>query len=296
MTEIKVRDVSWSEVMERVRAILPQPGARVYGVPRGGAVVAGLMHAMGPKAVKIVGVPHLADVVVDDTIDTGRTRERLLASLEGHHPDFKALFDRTGKDKAEPWLRFPWEHVDQTRDIGDTVVRQLQMIGEDPSREGLRDTPQRYLKALQEMTSGLSADPTKPLKKIFQEDHDEIVILKDTPFVSLCEHHLLPFTGTVDFAYLPKGNVVGLSKIPRFIEILAKRPQVQERLTAQIADVFMQAVDAQGVMVVVRAEHSCKMLRGARSPGQMVTSVVRGFLKDDAKARYEVLSLMAHPR
>lgn len=290
MMETTVRDVAWSEVMERL-PILSGP-ARVYGVPRGGAIVAGLMHAKHGKAVRLVGLPQLADVIVDDTIDSGRTRERLLATLDTK-PLFLALFDRTGSDSQQPWLRFPWEHVDPTRDIGDTVVRQLQMIGEDPGREGLRETPQRYLKALQEMTSGLRADPSKPLLKVFNEDHDEIVMLKDTPFVSVCEHHLLPFTGTVDFAYLPKGKVVGLSKIPRFIEILARRPQVQERLTAQIADVFMETVEPLGVMVVVKAEHSCKLLRGARAPGQMVTSVVRGLFKEDEKARHEALALFA---
>lgn len=252
--------------------------------------MAGLMAAANPQ-VRAVGVPQFADIIVDDIIDTGRTRARLREQFADI--DFRSLFDRTGADKHEPQLRLPWEQVDQSRDIADTVVRQLQMVGEDPAREGLRETPQRYLRALQEMCSGLKADPTVPLGKVFDEDHDEVVILRSIPFVSLCEHHLLPFTGTVDFAYLPHGTVVGLSKIPRFIEILARRPQVQERLTAQLADVFMKHVEPLGVMVVVRGVHSCMHLRGVRSSGEMVTSVVRGVFKDVPAARAEVLHLIS---
>lgn len=287
---VPAREVSWEEVFERLDSITPHAG-KVYGVPRGGAIVAGLMAARNPR-VRVVGVPQFADMIVDDIVDSGRTRDRLGASLRGMQ--FKALFDKTARDKGEPWIRFPWEHVDQVRDIEDTVTRQLQMVGEDLAREGLRETPARYLRALQEMCMGLKADPKAPLAKVFDEAHDEIVMLKAIPFVSLCEHHLLPFTGTVDFAYLPNGGkVVGLSKIPRFIEILTRRPQVQERVTAQIADIFMQEVKPRGVMVVVSGSHSCMHLRGVRASGQMVTSVVRGFFKDDAQARGEVLALMA---
>lgn len=287
-----LREVTWEEVFRRVDAILPQDArgaAKVYGVPRGGAVVAGLLAARNSR-VRVVGVPQFADLIVDDVIDSGRTRDRLHESLPG--VQFRALFDKTGPDKGEFWVRFPWEHVDQVRDIEDTVVRQLQMVGEDLTREGLRETPGRYLRALQELCMGLKADPRTPLAKVFNEAHDEVVLLRATPFVSLCEHHLLPVTGKVDFAYLPDGKVVGLSKIPRFIEILTRRPQVQERMTAQIADVFMQELKPKGVMVVVSGMHSCMHLRGVRSTGEMVTSVVRGVFKDVPEARAEVLQLM----
>lgn len=283
-----VRDVGWDEVMEQVRAILPDPGSKVYGVPRGGAVVAGLMKALRPS-LSLVGLPLLADVIVDDVLNTGATSTEVQEEVKGEI-DFRVLFNRPLHNE-EQWLRMPWEHVDQVRDLKHTVIRQLQMIGEDPQREGLLDTPRRYLSALQEMCSGLKADPAKPLSKVFNEDHDEIVAVCRMPFVSLCEHHLLPFTGIVNFAYLPQGKVVGLSKIPRFIEILSRRPQVQERLTTQIAEEFMKAVDPLGVMVIVMGRHSCMHLRGSRCPGLMKTSAVRGVFKEKPEARAEALEL-----
>ncbi len=174
-----------------------------------------------------------------------------------------------------------------------SVLRDILIsIGENPDREGLQDTPKRWLKALHEMTEGLNEDPQVPLQRVFDEKHDEIVVVRGIDFTSVCEHHLLPFEGTVDFAYLPSGKVVGLSKIPRFIHTLARRPQVQEKLTGQIADEFQKALDPRGIMVRVQAVHSCMRLRGVRSDGSMVTSVVRGVFKDKPEARAEALALM----
>jgi len=282
----RIYDMLWDDVLARVRLAMPRTGT-IFGVPRGGAVVAGLMKAMNPDLV-VVTDAALASVIVDDIIDSGATLDRYTQ----FSTRFVALVDKRGHDREMGWVRFPWEETDITKDIEETVVRQLQMIGEDPTREGLRETPKRYLKAFREMTAGLQADPKAPLSKLFDEDHDEIVIVRGIEFTSLCEHHLLPFTGTVDFAYLPQGKVVGLSKIPRFIEILSRRPQVQERLTSQIADVFTEVVNPRGVMVVVKGSHSCMRLRGARSTGEMVTSVVRGAFKDTPEARSEVLALI----
>jgi len=275
-------DMAWSEVFDRLGS-LPKY-ARVYGVPRGGAIVAGLLASRWANVV-VARTPEDADCILDDIIDSGATKARYPGK------PFHALVDKTGSDAAIGWVRFPWEHKAQHDDLADTVVRQLQAIGEDPTREGLRETPQRYLKAMREMTEGLRLDPREPLRKMFNETHDEIVVVRGIPFTSLCEHHLLPFSGTVDFAYLPAGAVVGLSKIPRFIHILAKRPQVQERLTAQIADIFCEVVAPRGAMVVVKGEHSCMRLRGVRSDGDMVTSVVRGVFKDKPEARAEALAL-----
>lgn len=282
----RVYDMPWGNVLARVAETVPSSGT-IYGVPRGGAVVAGLMCAMNPDLI-IVDDVELASVIVDDIIDSGTTKERYAK----YRAKFVALVDKLGKDRDIGWVRFPWEETDQTKDIEETVVRQLQMIGEDATREGLVETPKRYLKALMEMTAGLRVDPKVPLGKVFDENHDEIVIVRGIEFTSICEHHLLPFTGTVDFAYLPQGKVVGLSKIPRFIQTLALRPQVQERLTTQIADTFTEVVEPRGVMAIVRGTHSCMRLRGVRSTGEMVTSVVRGFFKDDLAARTEALALL----
>jgi len=159
--------------------------------------------------------------------------------------------------------------------------------------EGMRETPQRVLKHWQAVTNGLNKDPLEPLAKTFPCDHDEIVIVRDIPFNSLCEHHLLPFTGVAHVGYIPSGNVVGLSKIPRCLDILAARPQLQERLTDQLATCIMEALTPQGVAVVMTAEHTCMSSRGVLKPGsKTVTSSMLGVFRDDAAARAEVLGLM----
>lgn len=183
--------------------------------------------------------------------------------------------------------------IKATRDDAEAGIRTvLHYLGEDPDREGLAETPARFVRALEELCIGLAKDPAEPLGTVFDEEHDEIVCVKGMPFCSLCEHHLLGFTGVVHFAYVPKGKVVGLSKIPRMVETLARRPQVQERLTTQIAEVFTEKVQPLGVMVVIEGSHSCMSCRGVRSAGSMVTSVVRGCFKEKAEARAEAMALM----
>ena len=170
----------------------------------------------------------------------------------------------------------------------------LYAIGEDPDREGLQETPKRVARACQEIFAGLYDDPSKHLKKQFHEDgHEEMVIVRDIPFTSMCEHHLLPFNGRAHVAYIPrKGRITGLSKLARCVDGFARRPQVQERMTSQIADAIMESLDPLGVLVVVEAEHMCMTARGIRKPGSLtVTSAVRGSFADSEKTRAEALSL-----
>lgn len=173
------------------------------------------------------------------------------------------------------------------------AVRTLLLwVGEDPFRDGLRDTPKRVAKAWREMTAGACVDPAEALGRVFDVAHDEMVLLKGIRFASLCEHHVLPFTGTADVGYIPRGKVVGISKLARLVHGFARRLQVQERLTDQIADAIEQTLDPLGVFVVVRAHHQCMGCRGVVLPeALMVTSAMRGAFKDDAKARAEALAL-----
>ncbi|MCM8782865.1 MAG: GTP cyclohydrolase I FolE [Candidatus Omnitrophica bacterium] len=170
----------------------------------------------------------------------------------------------------------------------------LKAIGEDPQRKDLRDTPSRVAQMYAELFSGLEKDPAKELEVILDQKHDEIILLKNIPLYSICEHHLIPFFGKVHVAYIPhEGRVTGLSKLARVVDILAKRPQVQERLTTQIADLIMSKLKPQGCMVVIEAEHLCMSMRGIRKPGTLtVTSVVRGIFKENEKTRAETLSLI----
>jgi GTP cyclohydrolase I len=171
----------------------------------------------------------------------------------------------------------------------------LEAIGEDPQREGLRNTASRVARMYKEVFRGLHEDPRTHLKVVFDEQHDEMVLVKEVPFYSMCEHHLLPFHGKVHAAYISLGKVVGLSKIARVIEAFARRPQVQERMTSQIADLLMEELEAQGVGVVVEASHTCMTMRGVQKPGAvMVTSAMRGVFKTDQATRSEFLSLVLH--
>jgi GTP cyclohydrolase I len=166
-------------------------------------------------------------------------------------------------------------------------------IGEDPDREGLLRTPNRVARAYAELMAGLREDPRKHLHTVFHERYDEVVLLRDIEFHSLCEHHLLPFTGRAHVAYLPDGKVVGLSKLARLVEGFARRPQVQERLTTQVADALMEELNPIGAACIIEATHTCMTIRGARKPGSvMVTSALRGIFKENPSSRAEVLSLM----
>jgi GTP cyclohydrolase IA len=178
----------------------------------------------------------------------------------------------------------------------EAAVRELlHAIGEDPERDGLRDTPARVARAYQEMFSGLYTDPDAVLNTMFDEDHDELVIVKGIPLYSTCEHHLVAFHGVAHVGYIPgpDGRVTGLSKIARLVDLYAKRPQVQERLTSQVADALVNRLAPRGVIVVVEAEHLCMAMRGVRKPGATTTtSAVRGQFKTDAASRAEALDLI----
>ena len=172
----------------------------------------------------------------------------------------------------------------------------LEAIGEDPSREGMAGTPERVARMYAELFAGLTIDPAPYLKIGFDEGHQEMVILRDVPFYSVCEHHLVPFHGQVHLGYIPAGRVVGLSKLARVIEAYAKRPQLQERLTSQIADCVMDNLRPDGVAVVIRAEHLCMTMRGVKKPGSMViTSATRGAFRSKVATRSEFLSLVQRP-
>jgi GTP cyclohydrolase I len=174
------------------------------------------------------------------------------------------------------------------------AVREILLaVGEDVGREGLKYTPQRVAAMYAELLAGMHEDPSEHVRSIFTEKYDEVVLLRDIPFYSICEHHLMPFIGSAHVAYLPSGVVLGVSKLARIIDCFSHRLQVQERLTDQIADFLMTSLKPQGVVVVLEASHSCMTIRGVKKSGSvMVTSALRGIFKKDPKSREEVMSLM----
>lgn len=177
--------------------------------------------------------------------------------------------------------------------IREAVRTILVAVGEDPDRPGLVETPRRVAQMYQEMFSGMRLKPERHLETVFPESYDEMVLVRDISFTSMCEHHLLPFSGVAHVAYIPDGKVTGLSKLARVVEEIARRPQVQERMTQEIADMVERCLDTHGVAVVLRAEHSCMAIRGVRKPGSTtVTSALRGLFKTSHRTRAEFMALI----
>ena len=182
--------------------------------------------------------------------------------------------------------------IDQER-LRAAVREILLAVGEDPDREGLRETPERVARMYAEMFAGLHRDPRELLQKTFTQKYDEMVLVKDIHFASVCEHHLLPFLGKAHIAYLPNGKIVGLSKLARAVEVLSRRPQVQERMTEELADLLVQELDARGVGVILEASHTCMTIRGVRKPQSVcTTSAMRGAFKDNQSTRAELMALV----
>lgn len=302
-----VSPLSWKQIREDCAALTHKarghyldwvPQAGVYGVPTGGCFVAAEISR--ELAIPLLDQPTGDCLIVDDLIDSGKT-------LEGYPQRFKAtLYRKSHSPTVAPrgvltlrcfdgWLTFPWEVAHPGAKAGngptDAVVRLLEYIGEDPMRDGLRDTPGRVTKALKEMTKGYADDPKQILARTFEQPYDEVIVVRGIPFTSLCEHHVLPFIGTVDIGYLP-GKVVGLSKLPRLVECFSQRLQLQERMTRQIADAIQLYLEAQGTAVVVKAAHNCMACRGVKKSGvEMVTSCMLGVFREKPEARAEFLSL-----
>jgi GTP cyclohydrolase I len=177
--------------------------------------------------------------------------------------------------------------------IEKAVKEILLAVGEDVEREGLKKTPTRVANMYAELLAGMHEDPKQHLRSVFTEDYDEIVLLRDIPFYSICEHHLMPFIGSAHVAYLPSGGILGVSKLARIVDCFARRLQTQERLTGQIADFIMNNLKPRGAAVVLEASHSCMTIRGIKKPGSvMVTSALRGIFRKDPKSRSEIMSLM----
>jgi len=292
--EVYRREITWGETFERIESVLlkwlERSGKRigvkpyrVYGVPKNGMILTAFL----PKGFVAEPEARIAEVILDDVIDSGRTVGRYIEQ----YPDkpFIALFDKRIEDE-NTWLVFPWENEEE--DKADLIARQLEMIGEDPTREGLVKTPERVVRSWSSLFGGYSKDPTEHCKAIFTEPGtDEMVILRDVEFYSTCEHHMLPFYGKAHVGYVPSGGrVLGVSKIARIIECFSRRLQIQERLTRQIADLLSKTLNPQGVGVVLEAKHLCMMARGIEKQNSvMTTSAMYGLFRDTPAARAEFL-------
>jgi len=264
--------ITWADIIHRVR-LLPQD-KKYYGVPRGGQYIAALLNP--------VDTPEEADYIIDDLVDSGATKDKWLTM----YPDkpFIGLFQ---KEEFNCWIEFPWEQKGEI-EIEENVLRILEYF-DNPNREGLKETPKRYIKFLKEFLN----PPEFNFTTFDAEGTDEMIVQKDIPFHSLCEHHLAPFFGVAHLAYIPNGKIVGLSKLARTVELYSRNFQNQERITTQIAERLMKELDAKGVAVVLKAQHMCMSMRGVKKPNvPTITSKMMGLFKDDLNCRNEFMNLI----
>lgn len=267
-----------------------KPG-KMYPIPRGGIPAA---YALAREFnLEIVDDPEKADFFMDDIIDSGKTRDKWCDKYPGK--PFLALIDKTSQTcrYQDTWVVFPWEG-DNTASIQDNITRILQYTGDNASREGLTETPRRVAKALDHWFSGYGVEP-KDIMKVFEdggEDYDQMVIVKDIPIYSKCEHHMADIFGTATIAYIPNGKIVGLSKLSRLADIFARRLQVQERLTSQIAKAIQENLEPKGVGVMIKARHMCMESRGICQQGHhtITTSLLGAFLQEP-ETRAEFMAL-----
>jgi GTP cyclohydrolase I len=266
--------ITWEQINKKADRIKKKyPEAKFWGIPRGGQVVAGILG----NAVDNI---NDCDVIVDDLIDSGATKERYIK----HDKPIEVLIDKRNEFTNE-WLVFPWENSEG--DIDDNITRVLQYFGEDVEREGLKETPKRYIKFLKEFLN-----PPEWICTTFEgEGYDEMIIQTGIPFHSLCEHHIAPFFGYGTIAYIPNKRIVGLSKLARTLETFARRLQNQERITTQVAEFLMEKLEPRGVAVQLTAKHMCMEMRGVKKHNTWTTTTkLTGRFKEDNSVRMEFLN------
>lgn len=271
----RIENVTWADIRKYISTLKPQ---LYYGIPRGGEIIAQLL----PRD-WITDDPLEADAFIDDLIDSGATRTHYQTTY-GDKP-FYAI-----REKKDPqiWYQFPWE-IEGTLDAESHIQRVLQFLGEDTQREGLRETPRRYVKFLREFMKV----PDWNFTTFDSEGYDQMIVQSNIPFYSLCEHHIAPFFGEGVIAYIPNGKIVGLSKLARTLDLFSRKLQNQERITQQVCEYLVEQLEPKGVAVILKAKHLCMEMRGVKKHDTFTTtSKMYGVFEDDLNARNELLKLI----
>jgi GTP cyclohydrolase I len=271
-------ELTWQDVFERVHKL---PAVKRYGIPRGGSIVSVLAR-------NCVDTPEEADYFVDDIIDSGRTRDKWEKQYD---KKVHALVDKQKENLMTTWIVFPWEK--NTSDAEDHITRIIEMIGDDPTREGLLKTPERVVKSWKELYSGYGMNPDDIITTFDPETYDNLIMLKDIEFYSTCEHHLMPFYGKAHIAYIPNQKIIGISKLARLLEIYSRRLQIQERIGELVTTYLMNKLNAVGAACIIEAKHLCISARGVQKQGsKMVTSSLKGAFLEDGSSRQELMSMI----
>ena len=270
---------------------------QLYGVPRGGVypalMVQGILGRRGYHC-SIVEDPIRCDIIIDDIIDSGATRNGMIALYQ---KPFYALVDKTDPTTVFPtpddWIVFPWELMGDEQGPEQNIVRVLEYLGEDSKREGLLETPKRVIKSFDTLYGGYKMKVEDCFKVFEEDDSDEMVVFKNVEFYSTCEHHMLPFFGKAHIAYIPNGKVIGVSKLARILEVYARRLQIQERLCQQVTSAIEKALSPKGAACVLEAQHFCMTSRGVQKQNSiMVTSSVTGEFRSQKETRAEFMGLI----
>lgn len=270
--EQKNRSITWTEIIERVNKL--DKSKKYYGVPRGGQYIAAMLNP--------VDTIEESDIIIDDLIDSGKTE----LDYKKYNKPFIGLFNKqTEIELKDKWLVYPWENKEEP--VEDNFVRILQYLGEDPNREGLKETPKRYIKFMKEFLTPKEFNFTS----FDAEGTDEMIVQTNIPFYSICEHHTAPFFGIAAIAYVPDKKIVGLSKLSRCLDLYANRFQNQERITTQVAERLNNELTPKGVAVSLKAQHMCMAMRGVKKHDTWTTTTkLIGVFKEDNKARSEFIN------
>jgi len=291
-------DLSWNDIGIRAQAIADKievnavnmnPPLRLYGIPRGGVYAAQAVLSYIEKESELVEEPDDNCIFIDDIIDTGKTRDDF---IEAYECPFLALVDKRGADRNVKgvWVSFPWERMTHDEGPVENVKRLLQYIGEDPERDGLKETPQRVIDSYKKLFGGYKQ---KMELKVFEDPCNQMVLLKNIEFYSTCEHHMLPFCGKAHIAYIPNGKIIGISKLVRVLEIFSRRLQIQERLCHQVTESLERMLKPSGTACVLEAQHLCMLCRGVEKQSSiMVTSSLTGVFESNLSTRNEFMRLI----